>query len=92
MTDYLPIDCDRHDYLEIACLHRYRLLIELTDGSSLEATPVTTLTTSDKEEFLRVETANGTREIRLDLLLAITPLNGGAVFGREVLTTDSGCR
>jgi Rho-binding antiterminator len=86
MRNYQPIDCDRHDFLEIACLYHYRLLIELVDGSRLEATPLTTLTTAAKEEFLRVEAANGVREIRLDSLLAITPLDNGATFGREVLT------
>ncbi|HBO1483511.1 TPA: transcriptional antiterminator, partial [Pseudomonas aeruginosa] len=28
MDSYRPIACDLHDYLEIACLYRYRLLLE----------------------------------------------------------------
>ncbi|MFU5691769.1 Rho-binding antiterminator, partial [Pseudomonas aeruginosa] len=32
MDSYHPIACDLHDYLEIACLYRYRLLLELEDG------------------------------------------------------------
>ncbi|MEI4784869.1 SPOR domain-containing protein, partial [Pseudomonas aeruginosa] len=33
---YHPIACDLHDYLEIACLYRYRLLLELEDGVRFE--------------------------------------------------------
>lgn len=90
-NDYQPIDCDRHDDLEIDCAYRYRLLIELTDGSSLEATAVTAITTANKEEFLRVQTADDAREIRLDGLLAITPLDEGAKFGRELLVATGSC-
>ena len=36
MDSYRPIACDLHDYLEIACLYRYRLLLELEDGVRFE--------------------------------------------------------
>jgi Rho-binding antiterminator len=84
MNAYQPLDCDLHDYLEIACLRGYRLHVELIDGESLTAKALTTRTSSDKEEFLRVETANGQQEIRLDQLLAVTPLDDHAQFGRVV--------
>lgn len=84
-TDYIPLDCDRHDYLEIACLYRYRLLIELTDGSRCEAIALTTRTDASKAEFLSVQSGEQVREIRLDQLLAITPLDPAARFGRVEL-------
>jgi len=84
MNAYQPLDCDLHDYLEIACLRGYRLLVELIDGESLTAKALTTRTSSDKEEFLCVETADGQQEIRLDQLLAVTPLDDHAQFGRVV--------
>ena len=31
MNAYQPLHCDLHDYLEIACLYRYRLLIETVE-------------------------------------------------------------
>lgn len=85
MNTYQPLDCDLHDYLEIACLRSYRLHIELMDGASLTAKALTTRTSSDKEEFLCVESAGGPQEIRLDQLLAVTPLDDNAQFGRVVL-------
>ncbi|MBS7689886.1 Rho-binding antiterminator [Pseudomonas lalucatii] len=77
MDEYLPLNCDLYDYLEIACLHRYRLRIELVDGECLEAEALTTQTTVDKEEFLLVRAVAGERRLRLDRLLAITPLTPG---------------
>jgi len=82
---YQPIACDLHDYLEIACLHHYRLRIELVDGDELEAEALTTQTLASKEEFLILRTASGERRLRLDQLLAITPLDAGASFGRVLL-------
>ncbi|MGR4975799.1 Rho-binding antiterminator [Pseudomonas sp. LARHCG127] len=85
MDTYKPLHCDLHDYLEIACLCGYTLDIELTDGQRVTARAITTRTASTREEFLEIETADGRQEIRLDRLLAITPLDKNARFGRVVL-------
>lgn len=85
MSTYKPLHCDLHDYLEIACLCGYTLDIELTDGQRLTARAITTRTSSSQEEFLEVETTQGRQEIRLDQLLAITPLDKNARFDRIVL-------
>lgn len=83
---YEPIACDLHDHLEIACQQRYRLRIELTDGSTLEAQALDTTTTASKEEFLVVVEASGQEQrLRLDRLRAITPLDVNARFGRVVI-------
>lgn len=50
-----PIACDLHDHLEVACVYRYRLQIALTDHTNLVAQARTTLTDSDKTEYLIVE-------------------------------------
>jgi len=85
MHTYKPLNCDLHDYLEISCLYGYALDIELTDGQSLTARAITTRTSPTREEFLEVETTDGRLEIRLDRLLAITPQDEKARFGRVVL-------
>lgn len=77
---YHPIDCDLHDYLEIACLYHYWLRIELTDSTCFDAKALTTCSTSDKEEFLVVERHENQQKIRLDRLSAITALTPGAMF------------
>lgn len=86
MSDaYRPLSCDLYDYLEIACMHRYQLRIELVDGGEVIAQAVTTRTESSKEEFFVVHNEQGEQRLRLDRLLAITPINHGASFGRVLL-------
>ncbi len=85
MSTYRPLDCDLYDYLELACLHGYRLQIELVEGASFVARALDTRTAPNKEEFLLLQTEDGQREVRLDQLRAITPLDPGARFGRVEL-------
>jgi len=86
MEPYRPISCDLHDHLEIACLRRLRLQVELTDGTLVEGRALTTVSTPAKEEFLRLESADGLRDLRLDQLHAITALDDESRFGRVVLS------
>ncbi|MDX9874635.1 MAG: Rho-binding antiterminator [Spongiibacteraceae bacterium] len=88
MEQYQPISCDLHDYLEIACMHHYRLQIETTDGELFAAEALTIMTTADQQEFLLLEGADGQLEIRLDRLLAITALQPHASFGRVELNPE----
>ncbi|MFV9656971.1 Rho-binding antiterminator [Pseudomonas sp. NY15366] len=87
MDDYRPLACDLYDYLEIACMHCYQLDIELVDGSRLQGQALTTETTASKEEFLLLRTTAGEQRLRMDRLLAITPLDAGASFGRVLLSS-----
>lgn len=69
MDSYRPIACDLHDYLEIACLYRYRLLLELEDGVRFEAEARTTHTRAvrpggGKEEYLEVAVEGATLLLR----------------------------
>jgi len=85
MSQYLPLSCELYDFIEIACMHRYQLLIELDDGASFEARAVSTETTPAKEEFFIVQGEAGRERLRLDHIAAITPLTEGAGFGRVLL-------
>ena len=87
MDDYQPLACDLYDYLEIACMHRYQLDIELVDGSHLQGQALSTETTASKEEFLLLRTTAGEQRLRMDRLRAITPLDAGASFGRVLLSS-----
>ena len=87
MDDYQPLACDLYDYLEIACMHRYQLAIELIDGSHLLGQALTTQTTA-KEEFLLIRTSDGEQRLRMDRLLAITPQDADASFGRVLLSSN----
>ncbi|HWV10970.1 Rho-binding antiterminator [Pseudomonas sp. GD03944] len=83
--DYQPLACALYDYLEVACLHHYRLHIELVDGGTLDAEALTTETRASKEEFLVVRSDQGEQHLRMDQMIAVTPLTPGARFGRVLL-------
>lgn len=89
MSDYQALHCDLHDYLEIACLYRYWLRVELRDGLVFDAQAFTTHTRRNAdgllEEFLEVRVDDASRELRLDRLYTITPLMVEARFARVVL-------
>ena len=81
MTDYHPIDCRLHDHIEIACLHRYRLRLRLQGGRILTGVATDTETTTEKAEYLWLDTAAGADRVRLDEIVQLEPLEEGAVFG-----------
>lgn len=76
---YQPIQCHIHDTLEIACMRGYTLDIELVSGETLRGIAKTTKSVN-KEEFLVVETAQGSSEPRLDKIKRILVLNDNAEF------------
>ncbi|MCG9714754.1 Rho-binding antiterminator [Shewanella insulae] len=84
MTPYRIIDCHVHDHLELACIRGYQLLIETSTGE-IRATAITLTTKADKSEYLTVKNGAGEQAIRLDHILAITPLTQGAAFSRVVI-------
>ena len=89
MNTYQPLSCDMHDYLEIACMYGYRLQVERIDGCSYAARALTTRTAASKEEFLLLARDSGQCEVRLDQLLAISPLGLNVSFGRiELVRTE----
>lgn len=85
MEAYRPLDCDLHDYVEIACLYRYRLQVTLLDGNIVEAEAVTTRTNPDKQEFLVLDQDSRELNIRLDQIRTIQVLTPSAKFERVVL-------
>ncbi|WP_020406963.1 Rho-binding antiterminator [Hahella ganghwensis] len=85
-AEYTPISCDRHDFLEIACLYHYVITIETTDGQRVTGQAVTTRTHSDKSEWLEFNTDEISKQIRLDHIRAITPTPERAVFKRQLIS------
>ena len=81
---YQPIDCDLHDYIEIACMKGYTVKLELADKRELIAQAQTTQTNRDKSEELIVNDAGQQQRIQLDQIVAMTPLDHNAEFGRIV--------
>jgi len=79
MTPCTPISCELHDYIEIACMHGYRVRLEVKDGQSLEGKAVDVITTPEKREFLVIDTGQK-QQVELNQLVRMTTLTPNASF------------
>jgi Rho-binding antiterminator len=73
---YQPINCDDYDNLELACQHHLMLTLELKDGEKLQAK-------AKNVEYLVVEAAGETRELRLDKITSFSHPEIGTVVVSE---------
>lgn len=78
--NYSPIQCQIYDYIEIACMRHYNLDIELKSGEIITGKAITTKV-KNKQEFIVIETTKDQeKQIRLDLVNSIQPLDDNAEF------------
>lgn len=63
--EYHPINCDDYDSLELACLHKLILKLELRDGEVFEAKAIDLLQ-KKRVEYLLIEQDGNQRDLRLD--------------------------
>lgn len=83
---WVPITCEQHDYLEIACTFGLVITVEMIEGEKRVLTPKDTQITSDKVEWLiglahpdRTET-----KIRTDSIASIRAINSNPHFDTVV--------
>lgn len=87
MSDYKMIPCTHYDYLELACLRGYQLKIELIDSTQCQGKAITTQTKAEKTEWLIIQQQQTKQSLRLDHIVAITPLEPNAEFDRVLIAT-----
>jgi len=79
MATYEPIDCGHYDYLEIACMDRYELVLQLDDkdlcGTAVDVSAV------DAEEFLTLQHDDGSESaVRVDQIRHVKVVTRPARF------------
>ncbi|MNZ85403.1 Rho-binding antiterminator [compost metagenome] len=79
---YQPINCDDYDNLELACQNHLILALALKDGEELKA-KASDLVMRKNVEYLVVEDAGSTRELRLDKIASFSHPDIGTVFVSE---------
>lgn len=79
---YQPINCDDYDNLELACQHHLLLALTLKDGEELQA-KASDLVSRKNVEYLVVETAGTSRELRLDKIASFSHPEIGTVVVSE---------
>jgi len=75
-----PIDCELHDYIEIACLFRYEVLLTLFNGNSVQGTALTTQTLKNKSEILNMCTGEGVEDVPFHTIAKIDVTTANARF------------
>jgi Rho-binding antiterminator len=73
------ISCELHDYIEIACMHGYRVKLELKNGQILEGKAKDIITTSEKRELLVIDNGHN-QQVELNQLAKMTTLTPHAAF------------
>ena len=63
------LSCEHYDYIEIACMHRYPVKLQLTSGTQLSGTAIDTARNENKQECLLLQTADGDSLVVLDDLV-----------------------
>ena len=79
---YKPINCDDYDNLELACQKNWTLSLELKNGDQLKAKAVD-MVSRKNVEYLAVDLAGETRELRLDHIASFTHPELGTVIVSE---------
>jgi Rho-binding antiterminator len=74
------ISCHLHDFIEIACMYRYRVRLTLRDGSTLSGIAQDTAVESNQREVLKLETANGMVKIDQDDLESMQAVDSNPHF------------
>lgn len=83
MTQQL-IDCELHDYIEVACLYGYQVRLILKSQKIVEGKAKDVITTAEKHEFLVVENEQGSQHAELIQIKKMEVLTPNAQF-KEVV-------
>ena len=62
-----PIACELHDYIEIACMYRYPVLLILDSGEEIKGIATDTSTKKDKTEYLVLLDEKSKEKIEIEL-------------------------
>ncbi|HBC82079.1 MAG TPA: Rho-binding antiterminator [Escherichia sp.] len=79
---YQPINCDDYDNLELACQQHLLLTLTLKDGEELKG-KASDLVSRKNVEYLLVDAAGETRELRLDKIASFSHPDIGTVVVSE---------
>jgi Rho-binding antiterminator len=74
------INCELHDFLEIACLYGYRVKLTLKDQKIIEGKALDVLTTTEKREYLIIDNGREQQQIEFNQLRKMQVLTPNALF------------
>lgn len=60
------VSCQQYDYVEIACMHKYPIILTLKNGKNFEGIAYDTKVNDKREECIILKTADAEKIIVLD--------------------------
>ncbi|MCO7223553.1 Rho-binding antiterminator [Pleionea sp. CnH1-48] len=87
LNTHTPINCDLHDYIEIACTFGYEIAVECVNGNKWIGVARDTGNNKNVGEWITISTENDEqRNILLSSILHIVVLTEQAKFKRLMLS------
>jgi Rho-binding antiterminator len=80
----MPVSCENYDYLEIACMYGYEVVLLLLDGRQYQGIACNLLINSARQEVVEVKLKDSVEFIHLDSLKELRVETDGAKF-KQVL-------
>lgn len=74
------IDCELHDFIEVACMYGYQVRLVLKNQQIIEGQAKDIVTTAEKREFLVIENEQGRQQVELITLDKMQVLTTNAKF------------
>ncbi len=78
------IECEMHDYIEVACMYSYRIRLILNNQQIFEGKAKDIVTTAERREFLIIDNEQGSQQVELIQLEKMQILTPNAQF-KEVV-------
>lgn len=66
------MNCEQHDYIEIACLYRYPVQLTLTNGEQVSGQALDTVRNDDQAECLKLRIGDEVRLLPLASLIRMS--------------------
>jgi len=74
------ISCEQHDYIEIACMYRFNVSLQLDTGDIVEGIALDTKTNSTGRECIALKLCNGIELVPTDSILRMDALTQNKHF------------
>ena len=63
------ISCSNYDYIEIVCLYRYSVRLQLQSGEVIEGTALDTARNQERQECIKIQVNESKQLVQLDTIV-----------------------
>ncbi len=78
------ISCQQYDYIEIACMYHFDVIISLTNGEEVIATAIDTQRNALNNECIKLQQSQQTILVELNQIISIEALKANPHFDKII--------